>query len=576
VYTVPDTIGNRSPALNVFARRTVNSAVTVSGNAYYRKIRTEGINGNLNNESLGESVYQPSAADITALKNAGYTGYPASGANAANTPFPKWRCIAQALQFSEPIEKCNALIVYSKTIQSDFGVSGQLAWTRSADLFGSGAGRNQFAMGFAYSRGWVAFTQNTQFGYLNPDRSVTGVAAWEDGTTNSNGDPVDTRVSLDGSTPNISLFATDTWTPAKAWNLTVSGRFNRNSIRNTDRLHPVAGRGSLTGNNTYQRFNPAVGLTYSPAGSWNLYASYIQGSRAPTSIELGCADPVDPCTLPNALASDPPLRQVVTGTWQVGLRGKGASAKEQATWNWNLGAFTATNTDDILFIASQQTGSGYFKNFGKTRRRGIQASADGRYRKLTGGLDFTFLDATYQSSETLSGNGNNTADLALAGFPGLGGTITIHAGNRIPLIPKQTGKAYVDFQATSKFVLGWNLVAASSSYARGNENNAYKADGKYYQGPGVSPGYAVLNFRAHYDLTRRLAVSAQVDNVLDRHYFTAAQLANTGLTPQGTYVARLYPAYTKGEQAGNYPVPSVTFFAPGAPRRAWAELRVRF
>ncbi len=44
-----------------------------------------------------------------------------------------------------------------------------------------------------------------------------------------------------------------------------------------------------------------------------------------------------------------------------------------------------------------------------------------------------------------------------------------------------------------------NEVIASSSYARGNENNAYKADGVYYLGPGVSPGYAITNFRAHYD-----------------------------------------------------------------------------
>jgi hypothetical protein len=41
-----------------------------------------------------------------------------------------------------------------------------------------------------------------------------------------------------------------------------------------------------------------------------------------------------------------------------------------------------------------------------------------------------------------------------------------------------------------------NEVIASSSYARGNENNAYSPDGVYYLGPGVSPGYAITNFRA--------------------------------------------------------------------------------
>src|SRR6185437_11595441 len=114
VYTIPDTINNRAPSLTFNGRHALNSAWTFSGNVYYRNIRGGNINGNANTDSFGESVYQPSAADQAALTAAGYTGFPTSGANAANTPFPKWRCIAQALQFSEPTEKCDAVIVYSK------------------------------------------------------------------------------------------------------------------------------------------------------------------------------------------------------------------------------------------------------------------------------------------------------------------------------------------------------------------------------------------------------------------------------------------------------------------------------
>jgi hypothetical protein len=63
-----------------------------------------------------------------------------------------------------------------------------------------------------------------------------------------------------------------------------------------------------------------TGSRRSPVSTLNAYASYTQGSRAPTAIELGCADPQNPCSLPNALASDPPLQQVVTGTREAGLR----------------------------------------------------------------------------------------------------------------------------------------------------------------------------------------------------------------------------------------------------------------
>jgi outer membrane receptor protein involved in Fe transport len=187
------------------------------------------------------------------------------------------------------------------------------------------------------------------------------------------------------------------------------------------------------------------------------------------------------------------------------------------------------------------------------------------------GVDYTFIAATYQSTETVDGSANNTSNTALAGMPGLDGVITIHPGNRIPLIPKQSGKAFASVRATSKLVADLNLVADSSSYARGNENNAYKADGTYYLGPGVSPGYAVVNFRAHYDLSRRFQLLCQIDNLFDRHYYTAAQLANTGFTSQGTFIARPFPAYSTGE----YPIQSATFFAPGAPRRVWVELRFK-
>jgi len=244
--------------------------------------------------------------------------------------------------------------------------------------------------------------------------------------------------------------------------------------------------------------------------------------------------------------------------------------------NWNVGAFRADNRNDILFVSSVVLGTGYFQNFARTRREGVDADLNGRIGRVNWGLDYTFLDATYQSTETVNGSGNNTSDTALSGYPGLDGNIYIHPGNRIPLIPKQSGKAYVDFEATSKLGFDLNEVAVSSSYARGNENNAYKADGVYYLGPGVSPGYAVTNFRAHYDLTKRLQLGVQIDNLFNSHYYTAAQLANTALTSQGTVIARPLPKYTDGPYAGTYPVESATFFAPGAPRRAWAELRVRF
>ena len=173
--------------------------------------------------------------------------------------------------------------------------------------------------------------------------------------------------------------------------LTISGRYNHTGIQNIDRLPPatVAGsRGSLNGQSDYQRFNPAIGLTYGLEKYASVYASYSEASRAPTSIELGCADANDPCNLPNALVSDPPLKQVVARTVEAGIRSAGEGALR-----WNIGWFFAENHNDLLFVASQQTGFGYFTNFGQTRRDGVDISVSGKIHRLMLGGNYTRLSA---------------------------------------------------------------------------------------------------------------------------------------------------------------------------------------
>ncbi len=573
VYSIPDSTVNHSPSINLIVRHNLSEALVFTGNAWYRHIGTSGINANLNTDSFDKSVYQPSAKEQALLLAANYTGFPTSGATAANTPFPKWRCIAQALINGDVDSRCNGIDVGSTEIQNDYGFSGQMTWRTSPILGSFNLGRNQFSAGVYLDRGSVDYIQNTQYGYLNPNYTITLVPAFQDGTASDN--PVDSRVNLHGLSPNWSFYFADTLTLAKKVNVTVSGRFNRDTVNNADRINPVAGPGSLDGDYIFERFNPSIGITWSPISAVNIYGRFSQGSRAPTAIELGCADPANPCSLPNALASDPPLQQVVTDTWEVGVRGT-PEVSFIPNLSWNAGAFRAENHNDILFVSSVQLGTGYFQNFAKTLREGFDADLSGRIKRVTWGLDYTFLQATYQSNETLDGSANNTSDSALSGTPGLDGNIYVHPGNRIPLIPKQTGKAYAVYQATSKLGFDLDEVTVSSSYARGNENNAYQANGIQYLGPGVSPGYAITNFRAHYNLMKRVQLAVQIDNLFNHHYYTAAQLANTGLSAQGTFLARPFPAYTSGPEAGNYPLQSVTFFTPGAPRRAWVELRFRF
>src|SRR5271154_6166756 len=421
VYSIPDITWNHSPSINLSLRHNATSNLTFSGNAYFRYIRADTTNGDINSESFDESLYNLSAGDIAALTAAGYKGFPTTG-NATTEPFPSWRCIAQGLEHDETIEKCTGIITNTFTKQNNYGLSGQASWLVS---------HNHVTVGAGWDRSSMTYQQGSQFGYLNPDRiTVTPINAFADGTTNQDGVPVDTRVNLHGLINTFSLYATDTINVGKSLAFTVSGRYNRTPIDNVDRLPPapVAGaRGSLDGQYVFERFNPAAGLTYTPSRFANVYFSYSEASRAPTAIELGCADPNEPCNLPNALVSDPPLKQVVTRTFDAGVR-----SSSESKLRWSAGWFRGENYNDLLFVASEQTGFGYFTNFGQTRRQGAEVSLSGKIQRMTLGGNYTFLNATYQSPQTVDGGSNSSND----GGTGLDGNIAIQPGDRIPLIPQ--------------------------------------------------------------------------------------------------------------------------------------------
>ncbi|MEJ0098467.1 MAG: TonB-dependent receptor plug domain-containing protein [Pseudomonadota bacterium] len=82
VFTVPDNTKNKAGLLNLVATHKLSDALTLSGNAYYRHIKTNTFNGDINDDSLGENVYLAAptstagARDRTALANAGYTACP--------------------------------------------------------------------------------------------------------------------------------------------------------------------------------------------------------------------------------------------------------------------------------------------------------------------------------------------------------------------------------------------------------------------------------------------------------------------------------------------------------------------
>ena len=256
------------------------------------------------------------------------------------------------------------------------------------------------------------------------------------------------------------------------WSLSVSGRYN---VARVTILDESGESPELNGINTFRRFNPAVGITYSPSERLTAYAAYNEGTRAPTALELTCADPEAPCKLPNNFLADPPLEQVVAKTVEIGARGRASPALQ-----WSAALYRTVLDNDIQFISSggAALNAGYFANVGQTRRQGLELGAIVHTEWMELAVHYSLIDATYQTAFVEHSPSNSSADA--------NGDIVVQPGDRIAGIPRQSAKLRVDFRITPQWDFAFSAVYNSGVYARGDENNQ-DVNGKV-------PGYTVVNF----------------------------------------------------------------------------------
>ena len=431
----------------------------------------------------------------------------------------------------------------TRTSQQGSGVSGQ--WSLNTE-------RQQLAIGASFDEARMSFSQTQELGFIDATRGISATGAVQD------------ENALSGKTRTASLFITDTYELSKDLHLTASARYNMSRVTTHDELNPNPP--NLDGDHSYRKLNPALGLTWQIVPAVNAYAGFSQGNRVPTPIELGCADPANPCTLPNSMAADPYLKQVVAQTLEAGLRGK-----LLGDINWNAGVFRTVSTDDILFVGTS-TSAGYFTNFGKTRRQGLELGLNGRQRSVDWFANYSYLQATYQSDACLLGANNSsrgTAAECTAG--GQDDEILVKKGNHLPGLPSHSAKLGLSWKAANWLRIGGDVQGFSSQYARGNENNQHQSgtatdalgNTRTFEGSGKTSGYAIFNLNGEVHLSANLQLFGKINNVFDKHYATASALAEN-------------PFAGGSFQINSGAWSRETFVAPGAPRAAWVGLRYAF
>jgi iron complex outermembrane receptor protein len=514
-FTTPQNNGNQLDFLTLNGAYHVTADWSFQGNAYIRQFHQTVVNGNTTDYIAcadGSGLLcQPDGATHLASNTGGSIPDLSNGGTI-------------------PIGEDDSEDIHATTI------GGALQTTYTGPLWSH---ENHLVLGGSVDHSYVGFVSSAEVGVINGSLQVLPSGFFVDTPENSGFQA--TPVSLTAIDNYYGLFITDTFNVTPALAITASGRYNLATIDLSDRLGS-----NLTGNARYSRFNPAIGATYKFSDQLTAYAGYSEGNRVPTPSEIECSNPLQPCLLPSSLSSDPPnLKQVISHTYEAGLRGNFMLPTVlPGRFTWNAGLFRTDLDDDIYGVATTIS-SGFFENIGSTRRQGIETGLAYRDETWSAFINYSLVNATFQSPLTLASPSNPAADV--------NGNIQVTPGDRLPGIPLNQLKAGLDWHPIDKATIGAVLTYFSDQYLRGDESN---------QNAPLS-GYAVLNLHGSYKVTANIELFASISNL------TGAKYATFGAYGDPTGVG------APGVPASGIGVDN-RFLAPGAPLAVYGGARVTF
>jgi iron complex outermembrane receptor protein len=494
VFTHSDITENRLAQIAGRGSRVLGRFVVLNATLFYRPSRIRTTNGD---DTTYDACSDPGDVALMCADNG--DGSPVR--DPSGVPVP-----------ADPVHPLDGTINTSLTDSRGWGGGVQLTATHAI------AGRtNQFIAGTSLEGAVSNYDADTELARLTETRGTDGSGFFD----------ADAAVRLRAKTAHAGLYAADFLSITQRLGVMATARYNHSTLRLRD-LDGMA----LTGDHTFVRVNPSVGVTFAPMPRLTLYGSYSMASRVPTPSELGCADPANPCRLPNGFVADPPLDQVVAHTWEGGARG-GAGAV-----TWSAAVFRTRNRNDILFASSGAlTNQGHFANVGDTERAGIELAVAGGRKAIRWSAAYTYLEATFASALILSSTNHPDA---------VEGEIAVAAGAMMPSIPKHRLKASLDW-SVGRTTIDLDAAWTSSQYLRGDEANLL---------PPID-GYSTVGLSVAHRLAAHINVTARVTNLLGTNYTTF------GLLGQAADV--LGPGYDDPR-----------FLSPGEPRAAWGGIALSF
>jgi outer membrane receptor protein involved in Fe transport len=493
VFTHPDITKNQMGMASLSFKTQFTSAMQLRLNLFYRNNTTTSFNGD------------------------------GSEFEECDPPFDSFLCDEDGVQIEDQSANAvsgdfDAINNRSRRKQNSWGGTAQFYLEK--ELLGS---THHITVGADYLLGETRFESTVELAELTANRSTVGSNLFDSGGF----------TDLETENQLSAVYITDTVRLTKRLGATFSARYNKARVQTKDQSGE---RPLLDGSHSFERLNSGLGFTYQLSTVAALYGGIYQASRAPTPVELACSHSEAPCNLPNTFLADPPLDDVVSLSYEVGIRG-------QTRWldQLHIGIFHTVNQDDILFQTSGGvlSNQGFFTNAADTRRLGLELNLAGIGDLWSWFANYSYLRATFEDAFLSSSPNHPYAK---------NGKVPVSAGSQIPGIPEHNFKLGIDYRFSDRLSGSVDMKINAGQYIRGDEANLDKK----------TDSFPVVNTSLNYQVSRHLSLTTEVRNLFDKDYET-------------------FGLYGEADEViDDLDSDERRFLSPGAPRTFWLRLKLHW
>jgi len=286
---------------------------------------------------------------------------------------------------------------------------------------------------------------------------------------------------VDNKADNLEIFAMDRWHFAERWTL-VYGAQAVTGSREVDNVNVSSGA-QRNPNDTYESFNPRLGVIYQVADRSELFANVSKLYEAPTLYEL--EDEVQ--------ANNDTLDAMQGVVGEVGTRGVAPFGQDNE-WNWEVAVYYAQIEDEILSVEKPGApGTSQVTNVEDTIHAGVEALF---------GASFALGDGQHRIEPLLSLTYN---DFTFDNDP-------VYGDNQLPVAPDFFIKGEVMYRHANGFFAGPTFDIVDDRFA--DFENSYEVDG--YELVGLRTGVTRDAWEVYLE-GRNLTDEAYVANLTVRN-----------------------------------------------------------